>query len=92
MRQSYEGFQVVVHPRIERLHGVSEEDMLHAWENSLPLKRRNEPRNNQGNEEYVTIGFDAMGKNRGDRRSALRARTVLADLPWSSTCDAWFCF
>ena len=36
--------------------------MLAAWENSLPLKRRDRPRNGQGNDEYVTVGFDTRGR------------------------------
>lgn len=34
-----------------------------AWENALSLKRRDVPRNKQGNDEFVTIGFDAKGRS-----------------------------
>ena len=57
------GYDVIVHPRIESKHGISEEDVMAAWRNALPLKRRNVPRNSQGNDEFVTIGFDMKGRS-----------------------------
>ena len=62
MELDYFGYDVVVHPRIEIEHGIAEDDVIAAWENALPLKRRNEPRNSLGNDEYVTVGFDTKGR------------------------------
>lgn len=34
------GYDVVVHPRVCRVHGIDEEDVIAAWNNALPLGRR----------------------------------------------------
>ncbi len=62
MEQDYFGYDIVVHPRIEMEHGIDENDIIAAWKNAFPLKKRNEPRNSLGNDEYVTIGFDTKGR------------------------------
>lgn len=62
MKRDYFNYGLVVHPRIELGHGIAEDDVKAAWENALPLKRRNRPRNSCGNDEYITIGFDFAGR------------------------------
>lgn len=71
------GYDVIVHPRIELEHGINEEDILAAWDNALPLKRRARPRNNLGHDEYITIGFDTKG-----RPIELVAATYVAEHLW----------
>ena len=51
-----------MHPRVFRVHGIDEQDVISAWNNALPLKRRDVPRNSLGKDEYVTIGFDTRGR------------------------------
>ena len=57
------GYDVIVHPRICREHGIDEEDVIAAWKNALPLKRRDISRNALGKDEFVTIGFDTRGRS-----------------------------
>ena len=39
-----------------------EQDVISAWNNALPLKKRDVPRNSLGKDEYVTIGIDTRGR------------------------------
>ena len=38
-------YDVIVHPRVFRVHGIDEQDVISAWNNALPVKRRDVPRN-----------------------------------------------
>ena len=49
-------FEVVVHPHALK-HGISESDILHAWENFIAKQQRTAPRE----DEIVAIGATADG-------------------------------
>lgn len=49
-------FEVVVHPHALK-HGISESDILYAWENFIAKQRRTAPRE----EEIVAIGATSNG-------------------------------
>ena len=50
--------QVFIHPNATK-HGLSKEQILHAWKNAVAVARRDA---DDGFVDYVAIGFDQNGR------------------------------